>query len=161
MSISADFSPYPDLASQRGVSGSQQSICSCCFSAEVLISHAAFAICSQQFLSQMGQGAHNHQGLPGLPSAALGPTKPSDVLPANKNYPPVKADMATYSRGNPSSAGISSAETGFSKHVLGIVHEVVRYFTSPVAPMTTGTPGRGGISMLSFASGDADKLFQS
>lgn len=75
--------------------------------------------------------------------------------------PPVKADLATYSRGNPSSAGISSAETGFSKYVLGIVHEVVRYFTSPVAPMTTGTPGRGGISMLSFASGDAGKLFRS
>lgn len=160
MSISAAISPHADLASQGGVSGSQHSSCSCRFSAEALISHAAFAICSLQFLSQMGQGVHTRSCQAFL-QQLLAPPKPLVCSRQTHTYPPAKADLATYSRGNPSSAGISSAETGFSKHVLGIVHEVMRYFTSPVAPMTTGTPGRGGISTLSLASGDAGKPFRS
>lgn len=160
MSISAEISPHSDLASQGGVSGCQSKICSCCFSAEGLISHTASPTCSQQFLSQMGQTAHTRSCQP-FPQQLLAPPNPLECSWRTHIYPAAKADLATYSRGNPSSAGISSAETGFSEHVLGLVHEVVRYFTSPVAPMTTGTPRRGGISLLSFASGDAGKLLRS
>ena len=98
-----------------------------------------------------------------FPSAALGPHQTAlPALPANAHLPSGESRYGhDRPRGNPSSAGISSAETGFSEHALGTMHEVVRYFMAPVAPMTTGAPGRRGVSMSSFASADAGKLFRS
>lgn len=103
MSIGADISPWPDLASWRGVSGRQRrrdaGSVEPSFSQEGLIPCAASTACSWQFSSQPVQGAHTGMLL-ALPFGSAQPPPNTSTCSAGKRiHPLVKADTATTAPG--------------------------------------------------------------